>query len=79
MKRALTLLLLAAPAQTLPAQSFRFRSVTTGRYVQLRPLVYDSSSDSFVAGDREYAAPVTEDVEVTRGDRAVRETPGTRV
>ena len=61
---ALTLLLLAAPAQTLPAQSFRFRSVTTGRYVQLRPLVYDSSSDSFVAGDREYAAPVTEDVEV---------------
>jgi hypothetical protein len=61
--RSALLLLIAAPA-ALNAQSLRFRSVTTARYVQLRPLLYDSVGNTFVAGDRDYAAPFTEDLEV---------------
>jgi len=60
----LVLLLLAAAPRALPAQSLRFRSITTGRYVQLRPLVYDSATNTFVSGDRAFAAPLTEDLEV---------------
>jgi len=60
----LVLILLLAAPRVLPAQSFRFRSITTGRYAQLRPLVYDSATNSFVSGERTYAAPLTEDVEV---------------
>lgn len=61
----LVLILLLAAPRALPAQSFRFRSITTGRYVQLRPLVYDSTADTFVSGERTYAAPLTEDVEIS--------------
>lgn len=59
----LVLLLLTAPV-TLAAQSLRFRSITTGRYIQMRPLLYDSVNNDFVSGDRAYAAPVTQDLEI---------------
>jgi hypothetical protein len=61
---ALALLALLGAYGSGAAQSLRFRSTTTGRYVQLRPLVYDSVTNAFVSGNREYAAPVTEDLEI---------------
>jgi len=60
----LVAILLAGLPCVLSAQSFRFRSVATGRYIQLRPLVYDSINGTLASGDRTYAAPFTEDLEV---------------
>ena len=57
-------LLVAAPRAAHP-QAFRFRSTTTTRYIQLRPLVLDTTLNAFVSGERQYAAPITEDLEIS--------------
>lgn len=64
-------LAVVAPRAT-HAQQFRFRSTTTGRYVQLRPLVLDTVLGTFVSGVRQYAAPLTEDLEISAWGFGVR-------
>lgn len=63
------LLGLAAPATTLLAQSVRLHGTTTTQYIQLRPIQYDSSADSgagaYVALPVAYAAPFTQDLELS--------------
>jgi len=56
-----TALLAATPAG---AQQVRVRATTTARYVELLPLRLDSTGD-FVAGERQGAAPVTQDFELS--------------
>ncbi len=60
--------LLAAAAVALPASAqvqVRGRATTTVRYIQLRPVVYDSVADAFHGAERTYAAPVTQDLELS--------------
>jgi hypothetical protein len=60
------LLAMAVLATPAAAQvQLRGRAVTTVRYVQLRPVVYDSAADAFHGGERTYAAPVTQDLELS--------------
>jgi len=58
--------LAAAPAR---AQSLLLHGTTTTQYVQLRPITYDSSADSgagaFVSLPVSYAAPFTQDLELS--------------
>jgi hypothetical protein len=61
-------LLAAASAGVAPAaaaQQFRFRSTTTARFVQLRPMVFDTAVQQFIAGDVDAAVPLTEDLEAS--------------
>lgn len=62
---ALLLGALVAAAPPLAAQEFRFRSTTTGQYVQLRPVVYDSATNTFLSAPLAYAAPVISDLEIS--------------
>lgn len=67
-RRALLLsaLLLAGGAGAREARAqvqVRLRSITTGRLVQLRPLVFDTVSGTFVTTSPRTAAPLTEDLE----------------
>jgi len=55
----------AAGPQALRAQAFRLHWTTTAEYVQLRPIEYDSASGAYEALPVAYAAPVTQDVEVS--------------
>ncbi len=55
---------LAATAGRLSAQDLRFRTTTTGQYVQLRPLVQDTVGN-YVSAPLQYAAPITEDLEIS--------------
>ena len=57
--------LFALVAAPLAAQSVRVRSVTTSRYVELRPISYDPVSGSYRADPVAQAAPLTQDVEVS--------------
>jgi hypothetical protein len=65
--------LLAALASCVPlaarAQALRLHGTTTTQYVQLRPIAYDSSADSgagaFVSLPVSYAAPFTQDLELS--------------
>ncbi|OGU04122.1 MAG: hypothetical protein A2085_00990 [Gemmatimonadetes bacterium GWC2_71_10] len=57
--------LLAILAAPLAAQQVRLHTSTTARYVQLRPIAYDSASGTFRALPVAAAAPLTEDVEVS--------------
>jgi len=56
---------LTAAPRALPAQSFRLHWTTTAEYVQLRPIQYDTVSGVYAALPVAYAAPVTQDVEVS--------------
>jgi len=63
---ALLLLALAtAGPRVLYAQAFRLHWTTTAEYVQLRPIEYDSTSGVYDALPVAYAAPVTQDVELS--------------
>jgi hypothetical protein len=63
------LLGLAVPAPALRAQSVRLHGTTTTQYVQLRPIRYDSAADSGTGAFRalpvSYAAPFTQDLELS--------------
>lgn len=61
---ALCVGLTAAP-RTLSAQSFRLHWTTTAEYVQLRPIQFDTASGVYDALPVAYAAPVTQDLEVS--------------
>ncbi len=52
-------------ARGLPAQSLRLHSTTTAEYVQLRPIAYDSVAGVYDALPVAYAAPVTQDFELS--------------
>lgn len=71
MKQALDYQLIAAvlwlSAAAVPAygQSLRVHSTTTARYVELRPIRYDSAAGIFRADSVTSAAPLTQDVEVS--------------
>ncbi|HVO35115.1 MAG TPA: hypothetical protein VMT21_06085, partial [Gemmatimonadales bacterium] len=54
----------AAPSP-LRAQAFRLHGTTTAQYVQLRPIQYDSTSGNYEALAVAYAAPVTQDLELS--------------
>lgn len=56
---------LAIGTHPLRAQSVRLHWTTTAQYVQLRPLQYDAASGQYAALPVTYAAPVTQDVEVS--------------
>jgi hypothetical protein len=55
----------AAAAPAMRAQSVRVHSTTTAQYVQLRPIQYDSATDAYQALPVTYAAPFTQDVELS--------------
>jgi hypothetical protein len=55
----------AGGAGGLGAQSVRVHSTTTARYVQLRPIQYDSVAGAYDALPVAYAAPVTQDLELS--------------
>ena len=55
----------AAGPRALHAQAFRLHWTTTAEYVQLRPIEYDSVSGVYDALPVAYAAPVTQDVELS--------------
>jgi hypothetical protein len=57
-------LLAAAPAAPR-AQQVRVRSITTGRYIEMRPIVLDTAADSLVAAAKQHAVPITEDLELS--------------
>ena len=57
--------LLAILAAPLAAQQVRVHTSTTARYVELRPIAYDSASGTFRALPVAAAAPLTEDVELS--------------
>jgi len=59
----LALLALTAAAP-LAAQSVRVRSTTTARYVQLRPILYNTDSARYEPQGVQAATPVTQDFEV---------------
>ncbi len=63
------LLLCALSAPVLRAQSVRLHGTTTTQYVQLRPIQYDSAADSgagsYVSLPVGYAAPFTQDLELS--------------
>jgi len=64
----IALLALAAMAggpRALHAQAFRLHWTTSAQFVQLRPIQYDSASGAYLALPVAYAAPVTQDVEVS--------------
>ena len=68
MRRGGALLALAATTggpRALRAQAFRLHWTTTAQYVQLRPIAYDSASGAYEALPVAYAAPVTQDVELS--------------
>jgi hypothetical protein len=66
---ALLLGIAVSAAQSLVAQAVRLHGTTTAQYAHLRPIAYDSSADSgagaFVALPVDYAAPLTQDLEVS--------------
>ncbi len=57
--------LVALVATPLAAQSVRVRSVTTSRFIDLRPISYDPASGTYRADPVARAAPLTEDVELS--------------
>jgi hypothetical protein len=61
---ALSLALALGP-RSLRAQSMRLHWTTTAQYVQLRPIAYDSASGAYEALPVAYAAPVTQDLELS--------------
>jgi len=69
LRTAAVLLGLAAAAPSLPAQAVRLHGTTTTQYVQLRPIQYDSTADSgrgtYLSLPVSYAAPFTQDLEVS--------------
>ena len=64
--RAVPVLALVALAAAAPlgAQSVRVRSMTTARYVQLRPILYNADSARYEPQSVQDATPVTQDLEV---------------
>jgi hypothetical protein len=56
---------LALGAASVRAQAVRIHSTTEARYVQLRPIQYDSASGTYLTLPLTYAAPLTEDVEIS--------------
>ncbi|HXY18891.1 MAG TPA: hypothetical protein VEH83_02740 [Gemmatimonadales bacterium] len=66
---AVAVALAAARASASRAQDIRVHGTTTTQYVQLRPIAYDSTANSdtggFVALPATYAAPFTQDLEVS--------------
>jgi hypothetical protein len=62
--RAAAVLTLALTAP-LGAQQLRVHTTTTARYVQLRPIHYDSAAGAFVTDPVSSAVPLTEDLEVS--------------
>ena len=50
---------------TLRAQAFRLHWTTTAQYVELRPIAYDSGTGAYEALPVAYAAPLTQDAEVS--------------
>jgi hypothetical protein len=62
---ALAGLALASLAQHAGAQSVRIRSLTTARYVELQPVVWDAATSSYLAAGSRYAAPLTQDIELS--------------
>jgi len=63
--RRYALALLAFAAAPLTAQSVRVRSITTSRFVELRPISYDADSGVYRAGPVAMASPLTLDAEVS--------------
>ena len=61
----LALAVLAAGPRPVRAQAFRLHWTTTAQFVQLRPIQYDTASGVYAALPVAYAAPVTQDVEVS--------------
>jgi hypothetical protein len=68
----LAVVLVAASPGVLRAQQVRVRSTTTGRYIEMRPIVLDTASDSLVAAGKQAAAPITEDLEISAWGLGVR-------
>jgi hypothetical protein len=73
--RTLAAVLIGCALAAAPASAqvqVRGRAMTTVRYIQLRPLVFDSAADAFHGGERTHAAPVTQDLELSAWGFGVR-------
>jgi hypothetical protein len=64
-RRALLVLAVLALARPLAAQQVRVRSTTTARFIELRPIVFDTTTQQFSSGSADAAVPVTLDVEAS--------------
>lgn len=67
----LVLLVASAPPGALAQLQVRARSTTTAQLIQLRPLVFDSTN-TLIAGDRQSATPLVQDLEATAWGFGVR-------
>lgn len=56
---------LVVAARSADGQAVRVRSSTTARYVQLQPIRYDTAAGIFLPLPVTYAAPITQDVELS--------------
>ncbi len=62
---AVSLGAVALGAREVRAQAVRIHSTTEAQYVQMRPIQYDSAAGQYLALPVTYAAPLTEDIEVS--------------